>query len=197
MELPEINRYDERPDPFTGTWALNPERTSVTFRTKAMWVLPVKGTAKALAGDAEITPGGAVTGTLVIDAASFDTKNTKRDDHLRSEHLLEVAKYPTIVFKATGGRPVGAGRSVWHPGWGCHCTQASSQPVCRCLSCAWNVRSWGLQDGPALIADSSGVRIIPIPVRSRSPSATRDGWQMGTSSLPTRGAEHRPDHPTF
>lgn len=94
---------------FTGTWAPDPERTSVTFRTKAMWVLPVKGTAKALAGDAEVTPGGAVTGTLVIDAASFDTENTKRDDHLRSEHFLEVAKYPTIVFKATGGCPVGAG----------------------------------------------------------------------------------------
>jgi polyisoprenoid-binding protein YceI len=92
---------------FTGTWALDPERTSVTFRTQAMWVVPVKGTAKALAGGAEITPDGAVTGTLVIDAASFDTKNRKRDDHLRSEDFLEVAKYPTIVFKVTGGRPAG------------------------------------------------------------------------------------------
>jgi polyisoprenoid-binding protein YceI len=94
---------------FTGTWALDPGRTSVTFRTKAMWVLPVKGTAKALGGDAEITPDGAGTGTLVIDAASFDTKNKKRDDHLRSEDFLEIATYPTIVFKATGGRTVGAG----------------------------------------------------------------------------------------
>jgi polyisoprenoid-binding protein YceI len=94
---------------FTGTWALNSKRTSVTFRTKAMWVVPVKGTVKALGGDAEVTPDGAVTGTLVIDAASFDTKNAKRDDHLRSEHFFEVAKYPTIVFTATGGHSVGAG----------------------------------------------------------------------------------------
>jgi hypothetical protein len=40
----------------------------VAFRTTAMWVLPVKGTAKALSGEAKISPDGAVNGTLVIDA---------------------------------------------------------------------------------------------------------------------------------
>ncbi len=94
----------------TGTWALDPQRTIVTFRTKAMWVLPVKGTAKALSGDAQVSPDAAMKGTLVIDAASFDTKNKKRDDHLRSSDFLEVVKHPTIVFTATGGRPAGAGR---------------------------------------------------------------------------------------
>jgi polyisoprenoid-binding protein YceI len=93
----------------SGTWALDPERTSVTFATKAMWVLPVKGTAKAMSGDAQITTGGAATGTLVIDAASLDTKNKKRDDHLRTADFLEVAKHPTIVFEAISGRPAGAG----------------------------------------------------------------------------------------
>jgi polyisoprenoid-binding protein YceI len=93
-----------------GSWVLDPEKTTVTFRTKAMWVLPVKGTAKALSGDAQISPDAAVKATLVIDAASFDTKNKKRDDHLRSEDFLEVVKYPTIVFTANGGRPAGAGR---------------------------------------------------------------------------------------
>lgn len=93
-----------------GTWSLDPEKTTVSFRTRALWVLPVKGTVKALSGDAQIRPDVAVKGTLVIDAASFDTKNKKRDDHLRSEDFLEVVKYPTIVFTANGGRPAGAGR---------------------------------------------------------------------------------------
>ena len=44
---------------WTGTWVLDPEKTTVTFRTKAMWVLPVTGTAKALGGDAQISPDGA------------------------------------------------------------------------------------------------------------------------------------------
>lgn len=94
---------------FTGTWSLDPEQTSVMLRTKAIWVFPVKATARALGGGAKVTPEGAVAGTLVIDAASLDTKNNKRDDHLRSADFLEIAKYPTIVFEATGGRPIGAG----------------------------------------------------------------------------------------
>ena len=94
----------------SGTWTLNPAKTTVDFRTKAMWVLPVKGTAKALNGEAQIGADGAVKGTLVIDAASFDTKNKKRDDHLRSEDFFEAIKYPTITFTANGGRVVGSDR---------------------------------------------------------------------------------------
>lgn len=93
-----------------GTWALDAEKTTVSFRTKALWVLAVKGTANALGGDARIDSKGTVKGTLVIDAASFDTKNKKRDDHLRSEDFLEVINYPTIIFTVNGGRPTGAGR---------------------------------------------------------------------------------------
>ena len=95
---------------FTGTWALDPAKTTVDFRTKAMWVLPVKGTAKALSGEAQISPDGGVKGTLVIDAASFDTKNRKRDDHLRSEDFLEAIKYPTITFTANSGQVVDSDR---------------------------------------------------------------------------------------
>jgi polyisoprenoid-binding protein YceI len=92
-----------------GTWVLDPARTTVTVRTKTMWVLPVKGTAKALRGDAQISPDGALTGTLIIDAASFNTKNKKRDDHLRSDAILAVVKFPTIDFTANGGRPTEGG----------------------------------------------------------------------------------------
>ena len=94
-----------------GIWTLDPDKTSVTFRTKLMWVLPVKGTAKALSGDAQVNPDAAVVkGTLVIDTASFDTKNKKRDDDLHSEDFLEVAKYPRIIFSANGGRQTSASR---------------------------------------------------------------------------------------
>jgi polyisoprenoid-binding protein YceI len=97
--------------PLAGHWELDPDKTSVRFRTKAMWVLPIKGTARALSGDAQLNPDAAATkGTLVIDAASFDTKNKKRDDDLRSEDFLEVAKYPRIIFTANGGREASASR---------------------------------------------------------------------------------------
>ena len=93
-----------------GTWTLDPEKTTVAFRTKAMWVLPVKGTVKALNGNAEIRPDGNLHGTLVIDAGSFATKNRKRDQHLRSADFLDVRAHPTIVFTANGWRPLDGDR---------------------------------------------------------------------------------------
>jgi polyisoprenoid-binding protein YceI len=38
---------------------------------------------------------------LVIDAASIDTDNSKRDTHLRSKDFLYVEAYPTITFVST------------------------------------------------------------------------------------------------
>ena len=95
-----------------GTWKLDPQKTSITFQTRAMWILTVKGTAQALSGDADITPEGEAQGTLVIDAASFDTKNTKRDHHLRDADFFDAATHPTIVFEATSARPGWAGLEV-------------------------------------------------------------------------------------
>src|SRR5207244_6749167 len=37
----------------------------------------------------------------VIDAASVDTSEPKRDAHLRSAYFLDVARYPTIAFRST------------------------------------------------------------------------------------------------
>src|SRR5436853_415388 len=37
----------------------------------------------------------------VIDAASVDTSEPKRDAHLRSANFLDVARYPTIAFRST------------------------------------------------------------------------------------------------
>jgi polyisoprenoid-binding protein YceI len=95
---------------FAGSWTLDTGSTSVEFHTKALWVLPVKGAAKAIDGGGTVTPDGHVTGTLVIDAASIDTKNRKRDEHLRTADFFDVAVYPTITFVVTAARVVGKGK---------------------------------------------------------------------------------------
>ena len=53
---------------------------------------------------------------FVIEAASLDTANAKRDQHLRSKDFLFVDQYPTITFTSTaltrdGLTIYGAGRS--------------------------------------------------------------------------------------
>jgi polyisoprenoid-binding protein YceI len=93
----------------SGSWILDPERTSIKLYTKAMWILKVEGTAKALEGGGSVAADGKVTGTLVIDAASIDTKTPKRDAHLRTADFFETEKYPTITFAASSGRPTGSG----------------------------------------------------------------------------------------
>jgi polyisoprenoid-binding protein YceI len=95
---------------FVGKWVLDPDRTSIVFHTKAMWVFPAKGTAKVIEGVGTVGGDGGLTGTLVIDAASIDTKNKKRDAHLRTADFFEIEKFPTIIFVATSGRLAGPGK---------------------------------------------------------------------------------------
>lgn len=90
---------------YVGSWVLDPARTSIEFHTKTMWILNVKGTFKAAEGSATVTDTGAVTGTLVVDAASIDTKNKRRDQHLRSADFFETDSHPTLTFTATGAQP--------------------------------------------------------------------------------------------
>jgi len=42
---------------------------------------------------------------FTIQAASVDTDNDNRDQHLRSADFFDVAKYPTITFKSTSVKP--------------------------------------------------------------------------------------------
>jgi polyisoprenoid-binding protein YceI len=94
---------------YAGTWELDVARTSIEFHTKAMWILNVKGTAKALSGTGTVGADGSLQGKLVIDATSIDTKNKKRDAHLQSADFFETEKYPTIDFQATSGRLLDSG----------------------------------------------------------------------------------------
>jgi polyisoprenoid-binding protein YceI len=95
---------------FAGSWTLDPSQTSVEFHTKAMWVVNVKGTFKAIEGGGTVGADGGVTGSIVLDAASVDTRKKKRDDHLRTADFFEVNSFPTITVTVTGAHPKEAGK---------------------------------------------------------------------------------------
>jgi polyisoprenoid-binding protein YceI len=84
-----------------GTWRLDPERTSVSFRTRAAWLIRAKGTLQATGGTTQVYADGRVTGEIVIDPASVDTQVKKRGDHLRSADFFDVANHPAITFTVT------------------------------------------------------------------------------------------------
>ena len=90
---------------YVGTWTLDAAATTIEFRTKAMWLLPVKGSFKALSGNGVARDDGSVTGSLEIDAASVSTGMPKRDAHLLTADFFDVAKYPTFTYAVSAVAP--------------------------------------------------------------------------------------------
>jgi polyisoprenoid-binding protein YceI len=85
----------------TGAWALDPLRTTIRFRTRSMWIRTVDGTLRATEGNGVVDDAGRITGRLVIDARSIDTKSRMRDRHLRNADFFDVPRYPVMVVEVT------------------------------------------------------------------------------------------------
>jgi len=86
----------------TGTWTVDPSHSSVEFRIKHMMISTVRGHFGEFEGTIEAAPeyrDSKVHGT--IQAASIDTNETRRDEHLRSADFFDVENHPTIEFDST------------------------------------------------------------------------------------------------
>jgi polyisoprenoid-binding protein YceI len=81
-----------------GRWVLDPRASRVEFRVRHFWgAVTVRGWFERLEGEGAVGPDGKVTGQLVIDAASLNTKNKQRDRHLRSGDFFDAADHPRVV----------------------------------------------------------------------------------------------------
>jgi polyisoprenoid-binding protein YceI len=96
-----------------GEWVLDRRESSIRLKNRSMWGLAlVKGIFREVSGNGTVSPDGEVSGTVVVAAASIDTKNTRRDTHLRSADFFDSGKYPDITFTANGIRLSGRGAAV-------------------------------------------------------------------------------------
>ncbi len=97
----------------TGTWTLDASKSTVGLRSKSMWgVVSVKGVFRQVSGQGTVSPAGDVSGTMTVSAASIDTKNKKRDTHLRSADFFDSDTYPDITVTVNQARPFGQGVTV-------------------------------------------------------------------------------------
>ena len=84
-------------------WKIDSAHTSVEFSAKHLMITTVRGRIGDVEGTIytdETNPANSSV-EVVLKAASLDTRNEQRDQHLRSADFLEVEKYPEITFRST------------------------------------------------------------------------------------------------
>lgn len=97
-------------------WSIDPAHSSVEFGVKHMMFTTVKGRFPGVQGtivlDRQDPMGSAVE--VEIDATTVDTRDEKRDGHLRSGDFFDVEKYPAIRFRSTRVERTGEDRARIH-----------------------------------------------------------------------------------
>ena len=94
------------------TWIFDPAHSAVTFSAKHMMITTVRGSMTIADLDLDFDPAdiGSARVRVSLDAASIDTGQEARDQHLRSDDFLATDAFPTIDFVSTGLEPGRDGR---------------------------------------------------------------------------------------
>ncbi len=81
-------------------WKIDDAHSNVQFSVRHMMISTVRGEFERFSGDIDFDQDNPENSTLniQIDAASINTRENDRDNHLRSPDFLNVAEYPYITF---------------------------------------------------------------------------------------------------
>ena len=87
----------------TGTYALDPAHSRFGFVARHAMVTKVRGAFNEFDGSAVIDGDDPTRSTVnvALKVASIDTRNSMRDDHLRTNDFLDAETYPEITFNST------------------------------------------------------------------------------------------------
>ena len=99
---PLTRSVDGHEIPAAGTYAIDASHTNVEFVARHLVVAKVRGRFNAFSGALQVaeTPEASSV-EVVIDAASIDTRDAGRDEHLRSADFLDVERHPQLRFAST------------------------------------------------------------------------------------------------
>ncbi len=87
----------------TRTWNIDTAHSGIQFSVRHMVISKVRGAFERWQGviDFDDENPSVSKVSVTIDAASIDTREPKRDEHLRSADFFDVEKYPHITFEST------------------------------------------------------------------------------------------------
>lgn len=96
----------------TGTYAIDPGHSRFGFVARHAMVTKVRGQFSEFEGSLDLDGDQPANSSaeLTIKAASIDTRNADRDNHIRSNDFLAMDEYPEINFKTTA---IEGGPETW------------------------------------------------------------------------------------
>jgi polyisoprenoid-binding protein YceI len=94
------------------TWTIDPSHTHASFTVRHMVISSVRGEFGKTAGTVKLDEKDPTKSSVeaVIETASINTREQKRDDHLRSPDFFDAEKNPKITFRSTQVEKAGPGK---------------------------------------------------------------------------------------
>ncbi|MHB8873010.1 MAG: YceI family protein [Myxococcaceae bacterium] len=94
------------------TWELDSSHSSASFAVRHLMVSTVRGDFGKTTGTLELDEKDVSKSKVeaAIEVTTINTRDAKRDEHLRSAEFFDVAKYPTITFKSKKVEKAGKGQ---------------------------------------------------------------------------------------
>lgn len=94
------------------TWEIDTAHSQSSFAVRHMMVSTVRGDFGKTTGTVDFDGKNlsSLKVNATIDVNSVNTREQKRDDHLRSADFFEVAKFPTITFVSKRAEAAGDGK---------------------------------------------------------------------------------------
>lgn len=106
-----LERDGDEDLPAPGTWRIDPAHSSIRATAQHLGISSIHGRFTAFEGSVRVVePVESSRVEVDIDAASIDTANSARDEHLRGSDFLDAATHPAVRYRASALKPRGANR---------------------------------------------------------------------------------------